>query len=635
MAAGDKKHNKRDRIGMIMYLAYLACLILCSIIVVRIVQIQYFYGPDPETVKHFRPVIKSEPLDPERGAILARDGRILAISEPVYQVCMDCAVMKDEYEADTARGAANEQTWRAKAKELSAGLAEIYGGGSADDYYRLIIKSREANKRYVKIGGKIDHETLMKVQKLPLFNENRYRGGFICEKSDSRQYPFLSLARRTIGYVKDNNRSNGNNHIGIEGKFDYMLHGEEGTQQMKVTDNNNSIPISVEEPIDGQDVRLTLDVDLQQIADDAVRRQILENPGKVSGGCAIMMEVETGAIRAMVNLTYNEDGRLGEFSNVAIGRKSDPGSVMKSATLMTLLDDPKVNLKLSDEVPTNHGMLAGFSPDEHVAEYEWETKRNTMSVLHGFEISSNYLFRKIAIDNYASNPQKYVDQLYKYKLAQSYDFDLEGFAKPDLPEPGKANWSKTSLGSLAIGYSITVTPLHVCTFYNAIANKGKMMKPYLVECLEKDGIVTQKRGPKVLEGAICSRATADTLAKALAMVVEEGTGRRVLGSAVCDVAGKTGTARVVTNGRYEDAMGRVTYQGTFVGFYPAQEPKYSLIVVMYSYPGSGILYGANAPAKAFREIVDRSWPLEDCAGAQLARQGTVPAWNKKTAMNEN
>ena len=635
MAGGNRQEKKRDRISFIMYAAYLLCLALCALILGKIFYIQHFYEPDPETKKYFTPGTEPVTLDPERGTILARDGRILAVSEPQYQVCMDCAVMKKEYAADTVGGAAAEQAWRAKAKELARGLAEIYGDGGAEDYYSLIIKSREANKRYVKIGGKIDHETLMRVKKLPLFNEKSYRGGFLLEKSDSRQYPFQGLARRTIGYVKDNSRSNGNNHIGIEGKFDYTLHGEEGIQVMRVTDNKEMIPISTDKPVDGQDVRLTLDVDLQQIADAAVRRQIVENPGRVSGGCAIMMEVATGAIRAMVNLTYDENGNLGEYSNVAINRKSDPGSVMKSATLMSLLDDPKVGLRLSDEVPTNHGMLSGFNPDEHVAEYEWETGKRTMSVLHGFEISSNYLFRKLAIDNFGSNPQKYVDRLFQYKLAQNYDFDLEGFAKPDLPMPGTASWSKTSLGSMAIGYSITVTPLHVCTFYNAIANRGKMMRPYLVENLERDGIVTKKLGPSVLEGAICSRATADTLAKALAMVVEEGTGRRVLGSAVCDVAGKTGTARVVTGGRYEDAAGRVTYQGTFVGFYPAQEPKYSLIVVMYSYPGSGILYGAGAPARAFREIVDRSWPLEEEGGAQLARRGAVPAWDKKTAMNEN
>lgn len=626
----SRQAKKRDRIGVIMYLVYWLCLALTLLILVRIVFIQVKYEPDAETAHYFRPSMKKVSLTPERGTILARDGRVLAISEPKYQVYMDCTVMKEGYKDKPEK----EQAWREKARQLAAGLAEEYGKGSALDYYNLIINSRETGKKFVTIGYPIGYEQFQRVKALPLFNESPNKGGFIYEAFDSRCYPYGALAKRTIGYVKDNKNSNGNNHIGIEGKFDYKLHGEEGWQRMKVTDNRNSIPISVEKPHDGEDVRLTLDVDLQMIADEAVRRQIESNPGKVNAGCAIIMEVESGAIRAMVNLSYDKNGNLGENINLAISRKSDPGSVMKSATLMTVLDDPNVKMSLHDEVPTNHGLLAGFTPDEHVAEYEWETGRRTMSVLHGFEISSNYLFRKLAIDNYASNPQAFIDRLYQYKLAQNYDFDLEGFAKPDLPEPGSASWSGTSLGSIAIGYSITLTPLHVCTFYNAIANKGKMMRPYLVECIERDGKVTQNRGPKQ-EGAICYKATADTLIKALSMVVEEGTGRRVLGSAVCDVAGKTGTARVVTNGKYQDEYGRVSYQGTFVGFFPAQQPKYTCIVVMYSYPGSGILYGAGAPAQAYREIVDRMWPLEDGGGAVLASQGAVPNWSKMTARNEN
>ena len=623
-----KQHKKRDRIGLIMYLMYLAFLLLTGGIIARIIQIQVSYEPDPETVNCFRPKTDTITLDPGRGAILARDGRVLAISEPEYQVYMDCTVMKDAYAGKPDK----EQQWRDKARGLAAGLAMEYGNGSAEDYYNLIITSREAGKMYVRIGHRIDHEQLQRVKALPLFNEDANKGGFLYEEFDSRKYPYNGLAARTIGYVKDNSRSNGNNHIGIEGKFDYKLHGEEGSKIMKVTDDRNKISVLDVKPVDGDDVRLTIDVDLQMIADEAVRKQIEANPGKVEGGCAIIMEVETGAIRAMVNLNHDKKGNIAEITNSAISRKSDPGSVMKSATLMTVLDDAKV--ELSDELATNHGILAGYPTDEHVVEYEWSTGRNTMSVLHGFEISSNYLFRKLAIDYYGDNPQNYINRLFSYKLAQDYDFDLVGFAKPDLPMPGTAGWSGTSLGSVAIGYSITLTPLHVCTFYNTIANRGRMMKPYLVECFEKDGKVTQRRGSETL-GAICEKSTADTLAKALSMVVEEGTGRRVLGSAVCAVAGKTGTARVVTDGKYEDAYGRVTYQGTFVGFFPAQKPKYTCIVVMYSYPGSGILYGAGAPAKAYREIVDRMWPLEDTGGSVLTVQGKVPAWNKLTAKNEN
>lgn len=605
-----------ERIGKWLLLFYIVCLVLSVVIVIRIVHIQVSYKVDPSIAYLFKPKNVKKALNPQRGDILAMDGRLLAMSTPMYQIHMDCTVLKEEFKDEPEK----EKEWRKGARALSDSLSRIYKDKSGDEYYNLIISSRQDGGKYVKIGGVIDHETLQQVKGLPLFKEGAYRGGIIVEQRDTRQYPYGTLARRTIGYVKDNSRSNGNNHIGLEGKFDYTLHGKEGYEWMKVTDNRGLIhnyDSSWVKPEDGDDLRTTLDIDIQDIADQALRSQIQEDP-RVQGGCAIVMDVKTGAIRAMVNLLRDStSGMMNESLNMAIGRTSDPGSVFKSTTLMSLLEDGKVTLQ--DEVPTNHGMLPGFPPDAHIWDYERETGKKTMTVLHGFEISSNYIFRKLAVDNYGSAPKKMIDKLYLYNLGQNYDFDLDGFASPALPDPQSPHWSNTDLGSIAIGYSVTETPLHIVTFYNAIANKGRMMKPYLVESIESSGKVKEKKGPSVLNGAICSRATADTLTRALARVVEEGTGKRMLASASCNVAGKTGTARVVIDGKYQDKYGRVQYQGTFVGFFPAEAPKYTAIVVLYSYPGTGTLYGGTLPAKAFRQIVDKTYALDSEYGKVLKK----------------
>lgn len=620
-----KESRKRDKIGMTLYILYLLFLFMAIVIVVRIAHIQLFYKPDNSLSKYLRPKSIKENIEPTRGAIIAHDGRLLAMSTPMYQIYMDCTVLK-------AKNNKSEETkWRSKARELAKGLSQIYKDKSGAEYYKIIITGRERGSRYVKIGKPIDHEILQSIKRLPLFNEGQYKGGIIIQKNDTRQYPYGALARRTIGYVKDNNKSNGNNKIGLEGRFDYILHGKEGYKWMKIADNKAIIPNTDSAFVkaeDGKDLRTTLNIDIQDIADDALRANIADNP-KIEGGCVIVMDVSTGAIRAMVNLLRDSTtNKLNESYNLAIGRVGEPGSVFKATTLMSLLEDGKV--RLSDQIPTNHGDLKGFNRDQHIVDYERINKTDKMTVLHGFEISSNYIFRKLAIDNYGNRPKKMLDKLYLYKLGEAYDFDLAGFKSPTIPSPDSRNWSGTDLGSIAIGYSVTVTPLHTLTFYNAIANKGKMMKPYIVEDIEENGIVREKRGPSVLNGSICSKATADTLTRALKRVAEEGTGRRMLKGAICPIAGKTGTSRIVLDPKYtrisknpyEDEKGRKQYQATFVGFYPADKPQYSVIVVIYSYLNREIFYGGTLPAMTFREIVDKTIALNPLNGEAIRKTGS-------------
>lgn len=628
----DKKQGK-DNIGRIMYVFYILGLIGAIVLVGQLIRIQVFFKPDPAIEAELTPSVTKDLMQPERGAILAHDGRKLAISFTSYVIAMDCSVLKDEFKKDTKDGAAKESEWLQKAKGLSEGLERILKEKTADEYFAQIKKDREKGNRYRLLSQSVDYETLQALKELPLFNEGQYKGGLIVSRKDVRQYPYGTLARRTIGFVRDNTDASSNNYIGIEGKFNAKLHGTGGYRYTVKKDGRETVQTfdsTAVKPVDGLDVRTTLDVDIQDLADRALKSQIDTNM-KIEGGCAIVMEVSTGAIRAMVNLKRDPStGLMGETYNYAIGRAGEPGSVFKASTIMTLLEDGCIH-SLEDKIPTNGGKEGLLPLDQHIYDYEHQNNTKEISILKGLEMSSNYVFAHLAIENYAKRPKDFIDKIYMYKLGEAFDFDLDGMATPSVPSPDKDSWSNTSLGTTAYGYSVTETPLHILTFYNSIANKGKMMKPYLVEDIEKNGIVKEKLGPSILNASVCSRATADTITRGLASVVQSGTATR-LKNTKCTVAGKTGTARILLDatdsptsaGRYTDERGRKKNQATFVGFFPAEAPRYSLIVVVYSILDSESFYGGTLPALAARQIVDGIWSMDPTWQESLEAKQGIP-----------
>ena len=646
MAAPKQNTTKKeqDRIGLILYCFYIFLLFVGLAVFGRMLYIMFVWEPDKDLVRYFVPQSTRSLIEPKRGAIIGCDGKLLALSTPMYDLYMDCTVLKKDFmsEKDPRKADSLENDGLGKARRFTSGLS-AETGINADEYYRMIVKGRNEGKRYMKLLTNLDRGTLLKLESLPLMEEGRYKSGIIVEKHDSRKYPYGTLARRTIGYVKDNSSQKedekGRSHIGIEGKYDYVLHGKEGEIWLKPTDNKEKIQnydSTYVKPVDGLDVRTTLDITLQDIVDKAMRKQMSANP-KIEDGCAVFMDVRTGAIRAMVNLTKSpKDSSLNEVYNMAIGYGANPGSVFKTTTLMTALEDGYIK-SLDDEIPTNEGKLPGYPQDDHVKNLV------KISILHGFEISSNYVFRYLATNNYSDNPKRFMDKLYMYKLGQAFDFDLEGLREPVLPSPDSKSWSSTDLGSVAIGYSVRETPLHTLTFYNAIANKGRMMKPYLVESIEKDGVVKTKKGPSVLNASICSRATADTLLRALKAVTSEGTAYRLKGAKLT-VAGKTGTARQSLSKEEIEKYGRdpkdntQTADGsyhnlaTFVGFFPADNPKYSAIICMNSSLIRGSLYGGVGPASAMREIVDAIYTLDPEWGAEVTAMAKVPVMGEDKEM---
>jgi cell division protein FtsI (penicillin-binding protein 3) len=638
----EKEKRRPSRVLMHFYMLFLA---VSLVVIGKIIYIQYIWEPNPKFVKDFKPAKQKEVIEPERGSILDHNGRLLAISTPLYNIRMDCYVQKEHNEQDGEKGRKAEEKWLENARLLSGGLARVLHEPDKDSlyYWNLIRKSRAEKKKYVSIARNIDHGTLLELQELPLYNLPRHKGGLIVEKVERRLYPYGSLARRVIGYVRNNDDTSAI-HVGIEGKYHYLLHGRKGVEWTKKTDKSSRIQdidstyISAE---DGADVRTTLDINIQDIADKALKKSMSANQN-IKEGCVVIMDVETGAIRAMVNLEKDSQGGYYESFNMAAGRPAEPGSVFKAVTLTTLLEDKKV--ELDTRIPTKRGIMEEYplkevAQDQYIVNYENNTKEKTIPVIHGFQISSNYVFRRLVKDHYGENPEEFTSRLHSYNLGANFDFELteKGSGKPSIPDPQERGWSRTSLISSAIGYSVKVTPLQIATFYNAIANDGKMMKPYIVECTERNGVAEKTYGPMLLN-SICSKATADTLTRALKRVTSDGTAK-VLRNARCQVAGKTGTARMYltpqeqkgSGNPYEDIDGKKKHQGTFVGFFPADEPKYTAIVVTYT----GLLgmgenvYGGAAAAATFKDIVDGVWSYETEWSHELEADGNIPEMKAK------
>ena len=624
--ATTPKTKKRDRIGVILYLLYVAMLIAALFLIGKIAYIQLIWKPEPKIEAALTPSNTISVVEPARGNILDAEGRLLAISCPIYQFYMDCTVLKD---TNTPQ---QEQAWLEKASQLAEGLAAEFGDRTAEQYFKLIKDGRANGRKYVRLGHPVDRNVYNRVIALPLFRDGRYRSGMIVEQEHIRQYPYGKLARRTIGFVRNNKSEVTNTHIGLEGKFDYVLHGQEGREWMRVTDygrvrNSDSAYVKA---VDGKDLRITLNIDYQDIADRALREQIAGEQD-LEGACFVLMEVSTGAIRAMVNLVREDgNGPFEEIQNLAIGRKAEPGSVFKTVTLMSVLNDGFIK-SLEETMPATNGNVAGTTiKDAHIPEFARQHHTNRISILDGFKISSNYVFATLAVKNYGIDKSKgrgkgldkterFLQNIYNYKLGEAFAFDLDGLQTPTIPNPSTRYWTDTDLGSIGFGYSTEETPLHILTFYNAIANKGRMMKPYLVEDIEENGIVTERRGPGVLNAAVCSKAVADTITRALKAVTEDGTARRLKG-ARCAVAGKTGTSfGTYANGQYQDAQGRRKYQGTFVGFFPADKPQYSVICMVYSKPTSKQFQGGGIPAAAIRTVVDELYNIDPCFRDELRR----------------
>ena len=595
---------------------YFFFLLLGTVAVGQIVNLQFIHKPDRSLSAQ---ISREDPLPCTRGSILADDGRYLAFSIPEYRMGMDCV------QPDSALFAQGIDS-------LAICLANFYQDKKAAQYKKEIVEQRRkglaGGRRYLFLNRRLlTYQEMKEVSSFPILRESRGRGGRDEVKVDHRTYPYGRLGFRTLGYIKDQSEIPS---IGIEGSCDSVLRGTDGVQPMRLTEGRNWIADADREriePVDGLDVQLTLDIDMQDMAQNALI-SVLSKTNEVHAGTVVVMEVATGEIKAMVNLEKNGKGGFDETYNYAIGRKGEPGSVFKGATLTTLLEDKKLTIETVVPAPViwNYGGGKPFE-DSYLRNYP-----GTISIRRAFEISSNNIFRMQAVKYYDKNPKEFFRKLTEERrITYDFPFELKGMAKANLKDPdvktGRNAWNMKDLPQTAMGYTVEITPLHTLNFYNALANEGVMMRPHLVRNYQKDGEIIQDFKPEKL-GTVCSKETAHEMWKVMRGVVESqgGTGYNIFKGCPVAVAGKTGTARIVFpgSGRYEDKAGHKMHQATFVGFFPYEAPRYSMIVVVYSEPTYNNFYGATWCGPVFRSVAEQIYASSADWQEPLPRKGALP-----------
>lgn len=590
-------------------LAYAIFLVIAVTAIVRIVDLQFF-NSDIKTGVYSKKTTRDDVIEPIRGSILAADGRHMAFSTPEYFIALDCTVS-----ADT--------TFNNNVRPLAEALAKNYGERSADEYVNLLRSRRAAGKGYTRLLKKhVGYDEMKQISTYPLLCLGRATGGLLIEQIDHREYPYDKLAYRTLGYLRS---SEDRPRIGVEGALDSVLRGTPGVRPMRLIDKGIWIPDAEKAEIaaiNGQDVQISIDIDMQDIAQRALLRKI-ENEPDLEAGTVIVMEVATGEIRAMVNVEKDEKGKFTEQYNYAIGRLGEPGSVFKLATLVTALEDKKITLdtQQSADVFWHYYRVKKPFEDTYLRNY------STITIRKGLEISSNNVFRRIAGEKYDKNPQEFVDKLNnERRISYNYDFDLPGMGKARISDPGSPKWSAADLPQIGMGYAVELTPLHILNFYNAIANDGVMVKPHLFVNLQRGGEV-EYTYPIETIGRVCSKETAAKAREALRGVVigENGTARRAFANCKVNVAGKTGTARIsLPQGGYVDASGRKKHQGSFVGFFPYENPKYSIIVVVYSRLAAKNFYGGTWGGPVACEIIDNIYASSPGWNSPILSSGAMP-----------
>ena len=438
---------------------------------------------------------------------------------------------------------------------------------------------------------------LLRIKALPIFREEgQYKGGMVAELENRRILPNNDIAARTIGYL---NQGNEGNEVGMEGAFDKDLAGKNGVAVKQRLTGGDWItvdgPNSVESR-DGNDVVTTLDIDLQDVATTALIKQLLKNDA--DHGCAVLMEVATGDIKAITNLELGKDGNYYETYNYAIGESTEPGSTFKLPVLMAALEDGVIDT--GDIVDTGTGSVKFYNK---IIRDTKEGGNGKITVKQVFEKSSNVGTSKIIYEHYKDNPKEFVNRLYAMRLNEKLNIQLKGEGTPLIRYPGDKLWSGLSLPMMSHGYEVQMTPLQILTFYNAVANDGRMMRPRFVTAILRNGSVIKSFDPEIIINSIASRSTIRKARKMMEGVVETGTATN-LKNANYKIAGKTGTAQIAKDkyGYRQDA--RISYQASFVGYFPAENPLYSCIVVVNA-PSTGVYYGNLVAGTVFKEISDK------------------------------
>ena len=526
-----------------------------------------------------------EKIPATRGNIYSDNGSLLATSLPYYKVAMDPMVPSDELMEQNI-------------DSLSILLSRFYQDRSRHQYKKKILDARRKKRQYLVLNRQeIGYQEKKMMEDWPIFRNGQLRGGIIFEKVEKRKLPFSRLGYRTVGRVNEENRG----MVGLEYSFNRQLAGKDGKALYQKMVGGGQRPVfdgSEVAPVDGLDIETTLNVNLQDITEDALLKALTRH--KADYGVAVLMEVATGEIKSMSNLSRDARGNYWETYNYAVGSQGarEPGSTFKLASMIALFEEK--DIALADTVHTGNGVYHFF--DEVMKDHK-PGGYGVLTVQEVFEKSSNIGTAKLISHHFQSNPQKYVDYLSKMGLSQPLGFQMVGEGKPYIKTPKDSTWSGTTLPWMSHGYELKMTPLQTLTLFNAVANNGQMVQPLIVKSVRKADKILEQFETKVLNDKICSANTLKKVRQMLEGVVERGTAKNIFDSQY-RIAGKTGTAKKVKNGKYINQ-----YYTSFAGYFPAGSPRYSCIVVIDNPKGFNI-YGSDVAAPVFKDIVDKIAALE-------------------------
>lgn len=567
------------------HLTFLVMIILGVVVLGQAIYIQRFQGDYWKSIAN-KQHLKYFDIDAERGSIYSEDGNMLSTSIPVFDIYVD-------FGADGLRDKDGKRFYK-NLDSLSLSLSELFKDGNKAYYKKLLLTQYKKKARYFALKKKISFSDYQALRKFPLVREGRNKSGFIIEVRDNRVNPYVLLANRTIGLSRGDTSKN----IGLERSYDSVLKGQTGQRLMRYI-SGAYIPVDGGEiaPENGKDIVTTIDTYIQDVAENALLKMMDEN-SSIHGSC-IVMEVKTGKIKAIANLGRRPDGSYWEDYNYGLGMRTEPGSVFKLATLISLLQDKYVDTGSIVDCEGGRKNFYGLNiTDSHLG-------TGKITVKEAFAISSNVAFAKLADEYYHNQPSKFYQHLHKFRLDTTSGIDIVGAAKPYIKKPSSKYWTKTTIPFMAHGYEELETPLNLLMLYNAVANDGKMMKPYLVNSISENGEVIQSFEPQVLVDKICDEETLGKVKGCLLAVVQNQHGTaHALKSNIYEFAGKTGTAVTAMDNRGYNKSNKI-YQSAFMGYFPAVNPEYSIGIVIQNSSESKRVYGASVAAPVFKEVADQ------------------------------
>ena len=561
-------------------------------VVVKLVSIQMVDGDKYRQLAEER-TEKVFTIIPNRGNLYSADGSLLATSVSRFNIRFDAVTVKDD-------------DFKENLKPLSVALSKLLG--QSPSHYEQLLRKAKANKnRYALVARNLDYSDYVQVKKFPLFEKGPNRGGIVVEQNTIREHPLGKIAERSVGYERYDDEGHAT-RVGLEGAFTEYLSGQKGSRLKQKISQGQWKPIGMDnivEPVDGYDVYSTIDVNIQDIAHHALLGQLEKY--KADHGCVIVMETKTGEIKAISNLGRTEEGKYYERLNYAIGESHEPGSTFKLMSMVVALEDKVIDT--STIIDTEKGLFKVYN--KTVKDSKWGGY-GKITAAKAFEVSSNTAFAKIIYNNYKDQPEKYVNRLMNMGLNRELGLPVKGEGKPVIRYPGDKGWSGISLAWMSHGYEVSLTPLQTLTFYNAIANDGEMVKPRLLKEVKEWNKTIYKFEKEVINPSICSKETIGKVKEMMKNVVEKkyGTGHGLY-SPNFSMAGKTGTAQ--KNYVTKDPE-KLQYISSFAGYFPADNPKYSCIVVIHEPDRKVGIYGADVAGPVFKSVAQKiysSSPLID------------------------